>query len=324
MRLVTRPKIPQYPNTPIPQYPNTPIPQYLNTSIPQYQKKIQTMFQSLISTAELKASLGSPNLVIVDCRFYLTDISKGRDEYRSGHIPGASYAHLDSDLSGIIIPGKTGRHPFPDIGTFAEKCGGWGIGKDTQVVAYDQGHGGIAARLWFLLKWAGHENAAVLNGGWAAWQTAGFDVSNERPTLSAKTFRPDPKPGKIASLEKVASISNDKDWLLCDSRSADRFRGENETIDPVAGHIPGAISVPFVENLDERGMFLEKAKLEERFSKLLKNQPLEKTVFYCGSGVTACHNLLALHHTGQHGALLYPGSWSEWITDEKRPIETGE
>ncbi len=282
------------------------------------------MYQSLISPEELNASLNSSDSVIVDCRFYLADTSKGRTEYNLYHIPGAFYAHLDEDLSGEIIPGKTGRHPFPKVDEFSIKCSTWGIGPNIQVVVYDQGHGGIAARLWFLLKWLGHKNVAVLDGGWKTWQSMGYFVTNERPTPSSKVFTPNLKLDKIVSVEKVTAFSNDQEWMVCDSRAADRYRGENETIDPVAGHIPRAVSVPFTGNLNDDSRFLDKPKLIKRFSGLLKNQPLEKTIFYCGSGVTACHNLLALHHIGWGGAMLYPGSWSEWITDEERPIEIGD
>ena len=281
------------------------------------------MHSTIIKAKELNQILGSDNLIIIDCRFYLSDIGLGQKEYIRSHIPNAYYAHLNNDLSGKIIKGKTGRHPFPDVDIFTKKLGEWGIDKNAQVVVYDQSHGGIAARLWFLLKWLGHEKAAVLEGGWKRWTEQGFPVSKDISHNSKKIFLPSPKPHMLATLEEVENISKGGEFLLVDSRTAERYRGENEPIDPVAGHIPGAVSAPFLENLDEGFCFLEKEKLEKRFDKILENQPLEKTVFYCGSGVTACHNILALHHIGKKGARLFPGSWSEWIVDPRRKVEIG-
>ena len=278
------------------------------------------MFPSIISADQLKGILHKKETVIIDCRFYLADTHAGQKEYAHSHIPGAFYAHLDRDLSGEIILGKTGRHPFPEVEIFAKKCGQWGIDDDAQVVVYDQSHGGIAARLWFLLKWLGHGKVAVLDGGWKHWSENGFPISSERPAISEKTFHPKPKNGWLVQVKKMEQLYADRTFLLVDSRAAERYRGEKEPIDPVAGHIPGAVSAPFLDNLDGDGLFLKKEKLKKRFENLLAGQPLENTVFYCGSGITACHNLLALDYIGMVGAKLFPGSWSEWIVDEKRPI----
>ena len=230
------------------------------------------------------------------------------------------YAHLDDDLSGEIIAGKTGRHPFPTIEKFAPQCNKWGIDANTQVVAYDQGHGGIAARLWFLLKWLGHEKVAVLDGGWQHWHNEGLPTDNAMIPTTKRTFLPIPKSQLLADVSYIESNIDTKEYLLVDSRSAERYRGENEPIDPVAGHIPYAISAPFVDNLGENGQFLPIEQLKKRFEKIMQGKDPSETIFYCGSGVTACHNLLVLDYIGQKGAKLYPGSWSDWITDPMRPV----
>ncbi len=279
------------------------------------------MYQTLINAEALHGLLGESNIRIIDCRFSLADKESGRRDYQSSHIPGALYAHLDDDLSGEIIPGTTGRHPMPSVADFAELCSKWGIDKNTQVIAYDQGHGGIAARLWFMLRWLGHEKVAVLNGGWAHWIKMGLAVDQQIKLPNRSQFVVAPPKDQLVSAEELLQLQREN-WLLVDSRAAARYRGEKEPIDPVAGHIPGAVSAPFAENLNAEGLFHDQATLEQRFDTLLGNQKLSKTAFYCGSGVTACHNLLALHHIGRTEAKLYPGSWSGWITDPSRPIAT--
>ncbi len=278
------------------------------------------MFKSLINASELKQLLPLKDLVIIDCRFSNSDTNSGRNDYTSSHIPNAHYAHLDEDLSGPIIPNITGRHPFPEIEVITQKISRWGISEKTQVIAYDQGHGGIAARLWFILKWLGHEKVAVLNGGWKNWQENGFPVNTNIPNVSPSIFLPRPNMDRILSVEQIEQNLKHPKFLLVDSRSEERYRGDHEPIDPIAGHIPNAVSAPYAENLDESGLFKSKEALSKRFEKLLKGYALDKTIFYCGSGVTACHNLLALSYIGQDHAKLYPGSWSEWITKIQRPI----
>ena len=282
------------------------------------------MYQSLISIKELKSILDAPETVIIDCTFFLADTKAGYQDYLGSHIPGAHYAHLDYDLSGEVVSGKTGRHPFPKIEVFTEKCGKWGIDKNAQVVAYDQGSGGIAARLWFLLKWLGHDSVAVLNGGWKQWVEHRMPVSKDIPLPSQTVFHPEEKNDMLVSVKTIENMIHNEEFLLIDSRAAERYRGEFENIDPVAGHIPGAVSAPFIDNLSDNGLFCSREALKERFQKIIKTKPIENTVFYCGSGVTACHNLLALNHIGVFGAKLFPGSWSEWIADENRPIEIGK
>ncbi|MBX2874310.1 MAG: sulfurtransferase [Saprospiraceae bacterium] len=281
------------------------------------------MYTTLIGAEELKGLLDQADVCIVDCRHFLADLERGRTLYQDSHIPGAHFAHLDEDLSGEIIPGTTGRHPFPLLDDFLEKCRSWGIGPSTQVVAYDQGHGGIAARLWFLLHWIGHDRTAVLNGGWARWDRLQFPTSNKPATVSPQEFVPKLRAGLLVDAARLQQLQKEAGALVVDSRAAARYRGEEEPIDPIAGHIPGAISAPFAENLDGDGRFKSDEELRQRFDQLLGEQEISNTIFYCGSGVTACHNLLALHHLGHTDAKLYPGSWSDWITVENRPIATG-
>ena len=280
------------------------------------------MFKTIISAAALKTILNQQDVVIIDCRFSLADKEGGRKDYHQSHIPKAQYAHLDNDLSGEIIKGTTGRHPFPSIVKITRLLSNWGIDENTQVIAYDQGHGGIAARLWFMLKWLGHEKVAVLNGGWKYWQTTNGAISTTVTDSIPKIFKPNPNRKLLVDVAYMARNVGNEALLYVDSRAAKRYRGEEEPIDPVAGHIPSAISAPFAENLGTDGLFLDKESLTKRFEKLLTNQPVDQTIFYCGSGVTACHNLLAMHHIGKTDALLFPGSWSEWIVDEKRGIGT--
>jgi thiosulfate/3-mercaptopyruvate sulfurtransferase len=302
------------------------------------------MYTTLIEPAELAAPLsrhasGDSDWVVLDCRFELARPDWGVSAYAAGHIPGAQYAHLDRDLAGPITP-TSGRHPLPGIEQLAETFGRWGIDDKTQVVAYDQGNGAFAARLWWLLRWMGHRNVAVLNGGFAAWQQSGLPTGAPQPgapqpearqpetiaaTHAPRVFTPRPEPSpvvstvelerRVAAGEFASSVS-----VLVDARAADRFAGENETIDPVGGHIPGARNHPFSRNLDSRGRFLPAAELQERWRVTLADAAPAQTIAMCGSGVTACHNLLALEVAGLEGARLYAGSWSEWIRDRSRPV----
>ena len=281
-------------------------------------------FTTLITPDELAANLDNPDWVVIDCRFVLTDVNQGRLDYEAGHIAGAVYAHLDDDLSGPIIPGKTGRHPLPAVGAFAETLSRWGVDAATQVVSYDAMGGAIASRLWWMLRWLGHSSVAVLDGGWSGWQKAAGPIQSGIETRPARQFSPRLWADLAVDAEAVSSLRNDSAYCLVDSRSADRYRGENESLDPVGGHIPGAVSLPFGGNLAGDGTFLPAADLEARFRARLGDSPAENIVFYCGSGVTAAHNVLAMAHAGLGDARLYPGSWSEWITDPDRPVATGD
>ncbi len=283
-----------------------------------------TEYKTLISINELNTNLGNPNWAIIDCHFELNNLDSGREKYTQAHIPGAVYAHLDEDLSGPVIPGKTSRHPLPDFSTFAAALSNWGIDQHVQVVVYDDRGGAIAGRLWWMLKWLGHENVAVLDGSFSHWRNAGLQTKSGTESRPARKFTPKPNSKAIVDVGAAMSIRSNPEMLLIDSRSIERYRGVNETLDPVAGHIPGAVSLFFGDNLDEKGHFKSKDALRERFEKVMGEIPAKNTIFYCGSGVTAAHNILAVMHAGLGDALLYPGSWSEWITDPDREIETGE
>jgi thiosulfate/3-mercaptopyruvate sulfurtransferase len=275
---------------------------------------------TVVSTAEVAGHLDDSQWAIVDCRFSLGDTGRGRRDYDRAHIPGAVYAHLDEDLSGIIKAGITGRHPLPEPETFARTLGDWGIGSGVQVVAYDDAGGAFASRLWWMLGWLGHDSVAVLDGGWPLWVQEGRPVREGPESRPLHNLEPRPRAEWVVDSDAVAAGLNDPDQLLFDSRSADRYRGENETIDPVAGHIPGAVSAPYLDNLDANGLFRSKEELGARFESLLAGKPAGEAVFYCGSGVSAAHNLLAMAHSGMEPARLYAGSWSEWITNPSRPI----
>jgi thiosulfate/3-mercaptopyruvate sulfurtransferase len=278
----------------------------------------------LIAAADLLPHLDDADWAVFDCRFALSAPERGRREYLAAHIPGAVYAHLDEDLSGPVVPGRTGRHPLPAVEWFAGVLSRWGIAAGVQVVAYDDSGGSMAARLWWMLHWLGHEAAAVLDGGWPAWQEAGYPEASGPEQRAARTFTPHVHPDLVLSSAEVAARLHDPRTRLLDARAAVRYRGEQEPIDPMAGHIPGATSAPYPENLDAAGRFRSPEELRARFADLLGATPPEGAVAYCGSGVNAGHTLLALAHAGLGMGRLYAGSWSEWIADPARPIATGE
>lgn len=250
-----------------------------------------------------------------DCRFDLADAEAGSRRYAEGHIPEAAYLHLNNDLSGPVEPGKTGRHPLPDQATFRAMLKAYGVEAQTQVVAYDDAGGMFAARLWWMVRWSGHRAVAVLDGGYQAWlECEGTHTPSDSTAAPAG-----PSP---VSMREVREHIDAGTWTLLDARASDRFRGENETIDPVAGHIAGALNAPFQGNLDQDGRFLERAALKKRFDAVVGDGGGKPVVCYCGSGVTAAHNVLAMVHARMPEPALYPGSWSEWITDPDNPIAT--
>jgi thiosulfate/3-mercaptopyruvate sulfurtransferase len=279
-------------------------------------------FTTLISVAEL-AGQRAEGWAVVDCRVGREGAS-GLERYRAAHIAGAVHAHLEEDLSGPIIPGRTGRHPLPDPDALAERLGRWGIDGGTQVVAYDDRDGSMAARLWWLLRWLGHDKVAVLDGGLAAWAEAGLPLRDGVEERAPRRFIPRPRPELIADAAEVLRRAADPAYAVIDARAHSRYLGQNETLDPLAGHIPGARSYPFADNVDAAGLFRPREELRARFAPLVERRPPEHVIAYCGSGVTAAHNILAMEHAGLAGARLYVGSWSEWITDQSRPIECGE
>ena len=282
-----------------------------------------TDYEFLIDVAELRAQLAQPAWRVVDCRFDLMQPAKGQEEYGRGHIPGASYANLDNDLAGRISD-STGRHPLPSTTQFAGTLGAWGIDNSSQVVVYDGGSGAIAARLWWMLKWVGHEQVAVLNGGFAAWQDAGYEVSDSVESVAALSFRAQANPDLTVStreLEEAMLAGNSP--LIVDARDRARFAGEREPIDSVAGHVPGAVNHPFSESIDANGALKSREQLRQGWSGVLGADTDLSWVSMCGSGVTACHLALSATLAGYCLPRLYVGSWSEWIRDPARPVATG-
>lgn len=277
-----------------------------------------------ISTEELAQHLYDPQWAIVDCRFKLDNPAAGRQAYQEAHIPGAVYAHLDEDLSGPIVPGQTGRHPLPEIERFAATLSTWGIDANTQVIAYDDNSSVYAGRLWWMLRWLGHDNVAVLDGDWRHWQQEGRPTSSGVETRVAGSFEPQPRPNMQVSVAQVAANVASGRHKMFDSRDESRFRGEPSPMDPVSGHIPGAQSAWYARNLDANGKFLPADQLRARFDALLGDSAPEETIFYCGSGVSVHNNLLAIALAGYDTLpRVYIGSWSDWITDASRPVATG-
>ena len=281
-------------------------------------------YTTLVSTDDLARHLDDPHWLVIDCRFTLTDPEGGRQTYRKGHIPGAIYAHLDDDMAAPIGPG-TGRHPLPDADVLAEKLCSWGIGVNKQIVVYDDSFGSMAVRLWWLLRWLGHPGVALLDGGYPKWLREKRPVSQEEPAAIARaTCAKLPEPSLCVDADEVLRASQTGDKLILDARPERRFSGEYEPLDPVAGHVPGAVNWNFEENLDLDGTFMPPEALRENYQALLKGRAPYEVIHMCGSGVTACHNILAMEIAGLSGSRLYVGSWSEWITDPSRPIATGE
>lgn len=277
---------------------------------------------NLVSAAELEPLIDSDRCVVVDCRFEFANTSRGRAAWLAGHIPGAAYAHLDDDLSSPVMA-RTGRHPLPDTDRFADYLAsiGWSAGK--LLVAYDEGSNAVASRLWWLMRYHG-QPAALLDGGLSAWQASG------RPLESGETVRPAaakaklaPDPGMTVGAADILRDLGRDGLIVLDARASQRFSGEVETLDNRAGHIPGSLNRPFGANLQAGGRFKAPEQLRAEFRALLGERDPVSVAHSCGSGVTACHNLFAMELAGLNGARLYPGSWSEWIRDPDRPIETG-
>jgi thiosulfate/3-mercaptopyruvate sulfurtransferase len=281
------------------------------------------MFTTLIDCETLKQHIEYPDWRVVDCRFTLADPGQGQRDYEHGHIPKAVYAHLDKHLSVPQVPGVTGRHPLPSVEAAAEHIASPGIAPGMQVVAYDDAGGASAAvRLWWMLRWLGHRSVAILDGGWQAWLGQGYPVLAGLETAPPARFEPEVHPELLVEVDELQDLLHNPGWRVFDARSFERYQGLNETIDPVAGHIPGAWSAPYAENLQADGRFKPRLELRQRYLDLLGAVPAHRAVFYCGSGVTAIHDILAMEYTGLAGARLYAGSWSEWIVDPLRPVAT--
>ncbi len=279
-----------------------------------------TGWATLVQAETLADALDRSDLVVVDCRFSLADTGAGERAYARSHVPGALYAHLDRDLSDHRKQGQ-GRHPWPDAADFAAKLGAWGIAAQTQVVAYDDGEGAHAARLWFLLRALGHERVAVLDGGWARWLELGLPTQTEVRSRQPVGYQAAFDEALLLDAAQVQAHL-DAGGLLLDARGAERFRGEVEPLDRVAGHVPGAQNRPYPLNLSE-GRFKARERLAEEFRQWLQGRDPRDVVAMCGSGVTACHHLLAMAHAGLPGGKLFTGSWSGWISDPSRPVATG-
>ncbi len=264
-------------------------------------------YQTLIDVDQLSTIFHEESTVLLDSRYYLADITKGRKEYLQSHIPGAYYMDIGLDLSSPVIKGITGRHPLPHPEIIASALRAAGLKNTSQVVVYDQSNGGYAARAWWLLKWLGHENVALLDGGFESWKSKQLPLNNQWPAPKHGTFQFELRDELTTS---VHELSTTKEQII-DSREYKRFTGESEPIDPIAGHIPGAICIPYVDNTSENGFWKSPEVLRSKFETI--QSAMANPVFYCGSGVTACHNILAYKIVTGQDARLYPGSWSEWI-----------
>jgi thiosulfate/3-mercaptopyruvate sulfurtransferase len=279
-------------------------------------------FRTLVQAGTLAQHLDDPDWVVVDTRFDLADPVAGRRAYAQGHIPGAFYAHLDEDLAGPVRA-DSGRHPLPAPEALARTFSTWGVDERTQLVAYDDSSGAYAARLWWLARWLGHDAVAVLDGGLAAWRALALPEVADAPRARQGVFTPRLRQERAISTAEVADALQRGTLLLIDARAAARFRGEVEPIDARAGHVPGARNRPFTENLGPDGRFRDASALRADYAALLDDRSPADVACMCGSGVTACHDLLALEHAGFRGARLYVGSWSEWIRNPARVVATG-
>ena len=279
----------------------------------------------LISPQALEERRSQPGLVILDCRFALEDPDYGQRSYAEGHIAGASFADLERDLSGAVTKGVTGRHPLPEPGALIERLKAWGIDNDSDVVLYDDGPGAYAARAWWLLAWLGKRDGVyILDGGLKAWHAAGLPLSLDPPQNGRGTFNGAPDASLLIDAQALQQGLGEPAMTLLDARALPRFKGEVEPIDPIAGHIPGAQCAAFTNNLGADGRFLPAEQLKQRFAEKLGERSPTELVAYCGSGVTACHNLFALCLAGYPLGRLYAGSWSEWINDPQRPLAVGD
>ncbi|WP_417662560.1 sulfurtransferase [Pseudomonas sp.] len=279
----------------------------------------------LISAQQLDDRLQNPDIRIFDCRFALDDTGYGKRSFAQGHIKAAQFLDLEDDLSGEIKAGITGRHPLPQPEKLIARLAELGLDNHSEVILYDDGPSAYAARAWWLLAWLGkREGVFILDGGLKAWCEAGLPITGETQSVSSGTFSGQPDTAMVLTAEQLQARLNTPEMTLLDARALPRFKGEVEPLDPVAGHIPGAQCAVFTDNLGSDGRFLPETQLRQRFSDLLGQRSAEQLVAYCGSGVTACHNLFSLCLAGYPLAPLYAGSWSEWITDQQRPVATGD
>ncbi|MFT5500451.1 MAG: thiosulfate/3-mercaptopyruvate sulfurtransferase [Woeseiaceae bacterium] len=281
-----------------------------------------TAYRTLVDISQLKALAAGPGCRVVDCRFNLMKPGAGRQDYLAGHIPGAVFADLDHDLAGTVTA-NSGRHPLPAIADFVACIQNWGITNNTQVVVYDGGNGALAVRLWWMLRWLGHEKVALLDGGLSAWLAADGELENHEPDIAVAKFDPSPDQSLVATTEEIsAAVAAGTEFNLLDARDAVRFAGQTEPIDPVAGHIPGAINLPLTRNINADGLWRSASELKQLWQDTLAGREGRALTTMCGSGVTACHLVLSAQIAGLPEPRVYVGSWSEWIRDDSRPVAT--
>ena len=280
-------------------------------------------FNTIISAQQLNAIIENDNVRVFDCRFSLKDPQGGLKSYQAGHLPGAQFADMDTQLSAPMTQ-TSGRHPLPESEKFIQQLQAWGVNGDTQVIAYDDMFGAFAARLWWMVRWLGHDNVAVLDGGLPKWTDAGYALSQATTEFAPGEFNATANMHWLVDIDSVQRQLAADSITLIDARSADRFTGKDQKTDPVAGHIPGAKSLPFAGNLDQNGLFQSPQAIRARFAAIIQNQSMDNVVNMCGSGVTACHNLLAQAVAGLPPGRLFVGSWSQWIRDPSRPVASGQ
>lgn len=280
-------------------------------------------FQTIISVEDLNNNVANEKWFIFDCRFLLKDPNGGLVKYKQGHIPGAQFADMDTDLSSPMTR-SSGRHPLPNAKSFVERLQAWGVSNGSQVICYDDMSGAFAARMWWLLNWLGYEDVAVLDGGIDKWTANGLPLEQDTRTRTRGTFSGQANDAMWVDIEYVTQQLLHSNITLLDARSAERFTAKDCKTDPVPGHIPGAENYPFARNLNKQGSFLSAEELQKRFAPVFSSNTPDQVINMCGSGVTACHNALAMRIAGQPLPRLYVGSWSEWTKDSSRPVATGD
>ena len=280
-------------------------------------------FKTIISAQQLNSIIENDSVRVFDCRFSLKDPQGGLKSYQAGHLPGAQFADMDTQLSAPMTQ-TSGRHPLPEPEKFAEQLQAWGVNNDTQVIAYDDMSGAFAARLWWMMRWLGHDSVAVLDGGLPKWTEAGYALAQESGAFAPGAFKATANMRWLVDIDSVQRRLAADSITLIDARSADRFTGKDQKTDPVPGHIPGAKNLPFAGNLDQNGLFQNPQAIRARFAAVIQDQSGDKVVNMCGSGVTACHNLLAQAVAGLPPGRLFVGSWSQWIRDPSRPVAGGQ
>ncbi len=285
--------------------------------------EVISLFTTVIKPSDVNDHLGDPNWAIFDCRFDLNDPDRGRKEYEHVHVPGAVYLNLEKQLSDNP-DGSNGRHPLPSLEKQIDLVSSMGIQRQTQVVVYDDDGGGYAARLWWMLRFLGHQDVAVMSGGIQAWMAAGYAQSSGSEKRLSHPYPAKAQSDRLLTGDQLENLDAYKDVLILDSRAPERYRGEEEPLDPVAGHIPGARNRFWRLNLDTEGHFKSADEIRMELEPLVRKYKVEDAVIYCGSGVTACHNILAFMHAGYPMPRLYAGSWSEWCSDPNRAVETGQ